>query len=489
MTLLTGFMSKYIIAIDQGTTSTRVLVLDKNTKLIEIFSHDFKQIFKDDQVLQNSEEIYNGLKNILDIAINKYQKENITAIGITNQRETTVIFDETGKPLDYAISWQSKHTKEICDTWNALGYSPLIKEITGLEINPYFSASKMVYLLDKDNIKTHLKTKKAFFGTMDTFILYRLTNGKSYYTDITNASRTMVYDINQKEYCNKLLELFKIPLQMLPEVKSNQDDFGSYQGIPIKAMIGDQQSALFGHLGLTKGTMKVTYGTGAFILMNTGKTVYKSNSGLISTVFYDLNGETHYALEGSIFIAGASVLWLKDQLNVIAESYESEEEALKSTNDMYFVPAFVGLGAPYWDSDVRGAMFGITQDINKADVIKATLNAIAYQVKDVVDVMLKEAKMPLKEVHIDGGVSKNNYLMQFQADLLRCPLIKPKETEITGLGAAFLAGLGSLYPSLDYIKEKQQLLRIYNPMLTFKEANKLYEGWKIAVSSARSYKP
>ena len=250
-----------------------------------------------------------------------------------------------------------------------------------------------------------------------------------------------------------------------------------------------QQSALFGHLGLTTGTMKVTYGTGAFILMNTGSEVYHSNSGLISTVFYELNNKTYYALEGSIFIAGASVLWLKDQLNVIAESYESELEALKSKNEMYFVPAFVGLGAPYWDSDVRGAMFGITQDINKADVIKATLNAIAYQVKDVVDVMLKEAKLPLKEVHIDGGVSKNNYLMQFQADLLRCPLIKPEETEITALGAGYLAGLGSLYPSLDYLIEKQQLLKTFEPIIAFKEASRLYEGWKVAVKSAQSYKP
>ncbi len=482
-------MNKYVIAIDQGTTSSRILVVDENTKLVEMFTHDFKQVYSDDKVLQNSEEIFNGLKEILDKAIKKYKKEQIVAIGITNQRETTVIFDENGNPLDYAISWQSKHTKEICDTWNILGYSPLIKDITGLEVNPYFSASKMVYFLKDKDIKKHLETKKAFFGTMDTFILYRLTNGQSYYTDITNASRTMLFDINKKEYCKKLLDLFNIPLEMLPEVKSNNANFGSYQGIPIKAMIGDQQSALFGHLGLTDGTMKVTYGTGAFILMNTGEAVYKSNSGLISTVFYDLNGKTHYALEGSIFIAGASVLWLKDQLNVIAESYQSEEEALKSNNDMYFVPAFVGLGAPYWDSDVRGAMFGITQEVNKADIIKATLNAIAYQVKDVVDVMLKEAKMPLKEVHIDGGVSKNSYLMQFQADLLRCPLIKPKESEITGLGAAFLAGLGSIYPSLDYIKEKQQLLKVYQPIISFKEANKLYEGWKIAVSSARSYKP
>lgn len=482
-------MNKYVIAIDQGTTSSRILVVDENTKLVEMFTHDFKQVYSDDKVLQNSEEIFNGLKEILDKAIKKYKKEQIVAIGITNQRETTVIFDENGNPLDYAISWQSKHTKEICDTWNILGYSPLIKDITGLEVNPYFSASKMVYFLKDKDIKKHLETKKAFFGTMDTFILYRLTNGQSYYTDITNASRTMLFDINKKEYCKKLLDLLNIPLEMLPEVKSNNANFGSYQGIPIKAMIGDQQSALFGHLGLTDGTMKVTYGTGAFILMNTGEAVYKSNSGLISTVFYDLNGKTHYALEGSIFIAGASVLWLKDQLNVIAESYQSEEEALKSNNDMYFVPAFVGLGAPYWDSDVRGAMFGITQEVNKADIIKATLNAIAYQVKDVVDVMLKEAKMPLKEVHIDGGVSKNSYLMQFQADLLRCPLIKPKESEITGLGAAFLAGLGSIYPSLDYIKEKQQLLKVYQPIISFKEANKLYEGWKIAVSSARSYKP
>lgn len=482
-------MAKYVLAIDQGTTSSRVIVLNEKAELIDIFSDQFKQIYQGDAVLQNSEEIFLGVKKILDQAIDKYQEENITAIGITNQRETTVIFDEEGKPLDYAISWQSKHTKEICDTWKELGYGPLIRKTTGLEINPYFSASKMVFFLKKANIKKELTRKKAFFGTMDTFLLYRLTGGKSYYTDITNASRTMLFDINKKKYSEKLLTLFKIKSEMLPEVKENIANFGSYRGITIKAMIGDQQSALFGHLALEKGMMKATYGTGAFILMNTGKTVYKSQAGLISTIFYAINGEVYYALEGSIFIAGASVLWLKEQLQLIKKSAESEKEALKSKHDVYFVPAFVGLGAPYWDSEVRGAIFNITQDVNKADIIKATLNAIAYQVKDVVDMMLKDAKMPLKEVHIDGGVSQNNYLMQFQADLLRCPLIKPHETEITALGAAYLAGLNNIFPSIDFLYKSQKITKRYDPKMAFKKSQQLHHGWKLAVESARSYKP
>lgn len=481
-------MSKYVISIDQGTTSSRVVVLNKETEIVEIFSHEFKQIFKDDKVLQDSEEIFLGVKDILDKAINKYHKENIQAIGITNQRETTVIFDLEGKPLDYAISWQSKHTKEICDNWKALGFNPLVKDITGLEINPYFSASKMVYLLNKKEIKEYLKNKKALFGTMDTFLLYRLTNGKSYFTDITNASRTMIYNIHKKTYSKRLLELFKIDEQMLPEVKSNKELFGYYNDIPILAMIGDQQSALFGHLALEKAAMKVTYGTGAFILMNTGLKPYKSELGLLSTIFYEMDNKTYYALEGSIFIAGASVLWLKDQLNIISTSSESEELAISSNNTMYFVPAFVGLGAPYWDSDVRGAMFGITQDVNKNDIIKATLNAIAYQVKDVVEVMIKDTKMPLLEVYVDGGVSKNDYLMQFQSELLRCPLIKPTESEVTALGAGFLAGLGNLFPSLDYIKDKRKIFKKYEPKLKYSEVAKLYDGWLNAVNSARTYK-
>lgn len=481
-------MSKYVISIDQGTTSSRVVVLNKETEIVEIFSHEFKQIFKDDKVLQDSEEIFLGVKDILDKAINKYHKENIQAIGITNQRETTVIFDLEGMPLDYAISWQSKHTKEICDNWKALGFNPLVKDITGLEINPYFSASKMVYLLNKKEIKEYLKNKKALFGTMDTFLLYRLTNGKSYFTDITNASRTMIYNIHKKTYSKRLLELFKIDEQMLPEVKSNKELFGYYNDIPILAMIGDQQSALFGHLALEKAAMKVTYGTGAFILMNTGLKPYKSELGLLSTIFYEMDNKTYYALEGSIFVAGASVLWLKDQLNIISTSSESEELAISSNNTMYFVPAFVGLGAPYWDSEVRGAMFGITQDVNKNDIIKATLNAIAYQVKDVVEVMIKDTKMPLLEVYVDGGVSKNDYLMQFQSELLRCPLIKPTESEVTALGAGFLAGLGNLFPSLDYIKDKRKIFKKYEPKLKYSEVAKLYDGWLNAVNSARTYK-
>ncbi len=479
---------KYILAIDQGTTSSRVVVLDEFSHLVTMYSHNFEQIYRNDEILQDANLIYEGVKRILDQAINDYGIENIHSIGVTNQRETTVIFNKKGMPLDYSISWQSKHTQEICDTWKTLGYEPYIKDKTGLEVNAYFSASKMVYFLNKPELKKAIDKKDAFFGTMDTYILYRLTDGKSYYTDVTNASRTMLLDISTLKYDEKLLSLFKIPLSMLPEVKANKYQYGYYRGIPITAMIGDQQSALFGHLAFEKGTMKVTYGTGAFILMNTGTEKFKSETGLITTIAYELDNKIYYAIEGSIFVAGSSVKWLRDKLTVIKTSKESEELARKSKKRVYFVPAFVGLGAPYWDTDVRGSMFGITEDTTKNDIIKATLDAIAFQVKDVVDVMIKESKTPLERVYIDGGASDNNYLMQFQSNLLRCPLVKPKETEITALGVGFLAGLGTLYKNIDFIKENQKILKKFTPVSSYKESLEDYEGWKKAVKSARTFK-
>ena len=479
--------TKYILSIDQGTTSSRVAVLNHEGRIVDMFSHAFDQIIKDDKVLQDAELIFSGVKNILDEAILKYGKDNIYSIGITNQRETTVIFDEDGKPLDYAISWQSKHTNDICETWRALGYEPYVKRVTGLPINPYFSASKMAYFLEQKHIKDKMKKEKVRFGTMDTFLLYRLTGGKSYYTDITNASRTMLLNIDEKDYDEKLLKLFNIKRSMLPDVKLNQFDFGYYKDIPIKAMIGDQQSALFGHLAFKKGAMKVTYGTGAFILMNTGSRIYQSKSGLITTIGFSYDNEVTYAVEGSIFVAGASVKWLRDQLEIIKTSSESEVLARKSERRMYFVPAFVGLGAPYWDTKVRGAMFGITADVNKCDIAKATLDAISFQVKEVVDVMIKETEIPLEEVYIDGGVSDNGYLMQYQSDLLRCPLIKPFETEITALGAGFLAGLPGLYPNVEFLRKHKKIKTSYKPKLSYQEASKDFEGWKRAVRSARTY--
>ncbi len=479
---------KYVISIDQGTTSSLVLVLNEKIEVVDTFVHHFEQIINGEEVFQDADLIYKGVKDILDQAIEKYKKENICAIGITNQRETTVVFDKKGNPIMNAIGWQSKHTKEICENWKILGYETYVKRVTGLPINPYFSASKMSWFLTQDIVKEYKNRNDALFGTMDAYLLYRLTDGKSYFTDVTNASRTMLFDINKMHYDEKLLTDFKIPINMLPKVKPNTYEFGYYQGIPIKAMIGDQQSALFGHLAFECGTMKTTYGTGAFILMNTGDKVFKSKKGLISTVAFQIDEKPVYALEGSIFVAGSSVNWLKDNLSLIHTSSESEEFALSSNKEIYFVPAFVGLGAPYWDSDVRGAMFGITADVNKYDIVKATLDAIAYQVKDVVDVMVKESTIPLKKVFIDGGVTNNNYLMQFQSDLLRCPLIKPKNTEVTALGAAFLAGLGSIYPNIQYIIDNKKTLKEFKPLMKQSIAVKKYKGWQKAVKSARSYK-
>lgn len=479
---------KYVLAIDQGTTSSRVVVINKNGYIIDHFTHLFEQIINNDTVLQDASYIYLGVKNILDKAIIKYGKENICAIGITNQRETTVAFDKNGKPITYGISWQSKHTKEICETWKSLGYEPHIIKTTGLQINPYFSASKMVKLLENPKVEKHVQNNDCLFGTMDTFLLYNLTDGKSYYTDVTNASRTMLFNIHTLKYDTKTLNLFKIDKNMLPEVKPNKYLFGYYQNIPIKAMIGDQQSALFGHLAFYKGMMKITYGTGAFILMNTGEEVYNSEKGLISTIAYQLDDKPYYALEGSIFTAGSSVKWLKDEFEIINKASETDELTKKSKQRIYFVPAFVGLGAPYWDTDVRGAIFGINSRTTKYDLIKATLEGIGFQVKDVVDVMIKESEVPLQEVHVDGGVSNNKYLMQFQSDLLRCPLIKPEETEITALGAGLIAGLDSLFPSLETIKKALKGDVIYQPQMKYSDSIEIYKGWKKAVIAAQKYK-
>ncbi len=480
--------NKYILSIDQGTTSSRVVVINQKGKIIDHFTHLFEQIIENDKVLQDANEIVSGVIRLLDEAILKYGKNNIHSIGITNQRETTVVFDKKGNPITYAISWQSKHTNEICETWKSLGYEPHVIKTTGLQINPYFSASKMAAFLVDNKVKPYIRDNNALFGTMDTFLLYKLTNGLSYFTDVTNASRTMLYNIHTLSYDDKLLQLFKIPKKMLPKVVPNQYDFGFYKDIPIKAMIGDQQSALFGHLAFEKGMMKITYGTGAFILMNTGNTVYHSEKGLISTIAYQLNDEVFYALEGSIFTAGSSVKWLRDEFELINTASESDLLAQKSKQRIYFVPAFVGLGAPYWDTDVRGAVFGINSKTTKYDLIKATLEGIGYQVKDVVDVMIRESEVPLELVYVDGGVSNNNYLMQFQSDLLRCPLVKPKETEITALGAGLIAGLDSFFPSFEFIKASQEEEKHYTPQMSFKESTTLHEGWIKAVNAARKYK-
>lgn len=479
-------MNDYIFSIDQGTTSSRVLIINQNGEIVKIYQKDFNQIYDGAKVLQDANVVYETVKWCLDEAFKFANKDKVHAIGITNQRETTVLFDQNGIPLDYAISWQSKHTEEICESWRQLGYEPYVKKSTGLVINPYFSASKMKYLLQTNQDKD---LSNAKFGTMDTYILYRLTNGKSYKTDVSNASRTMLYNIYELKYDKKFLDLTQIPEHMLPEVCSSDHLFGYYQGVPITGILGDQQAALYGHLALNPGEMKVTYGTGCFILMNTGNKVHISKKGLISTVAWQIGNEVSYALEGSIFVAGSSVKWLRDQLHIIDTAQESEALAYEATHDLYFVPAFVGLGAPYWDTDVRGTMFGITADIDKKDIVKATLNAVGYQVKDVVDVMISDTEIPLETVGIDGGLSNNNYLMQFQSDLLRCPLKRISTAEVTGLGVAYVAGLKvGFFESIESIRKHNQIIRLFTPKMPLKESKRLYQGWQKAVSISQLYK-
>lgn len=479
-------MRKFLFSIDQGTTSSRVLIINEQGQIQQIFQKDFNQLYDGAKVLQDASVVYDTVRWCLDEAFKYAINDEVLAIGITNQRETTVLFDQTGIPLDYAISWQSKHTEEICESWRQLGFEPYIKKSTGLVINPYFSASKIRYLLDKHKNED---LTNCYFGTMDTYILYRLTNGKSFKTDVSNASRTMLYNIHQMRYDQKILDLTGIPKHMLPEVCPSNSLFGYYNGVPITGILGDQQSALFGHLALNPGEMKVTYGTGCFILMNTGNKVHMSKKGLISTVAWQIDDEVTYALEGSIFVAGSSVKWLRDQLQVIKTAEESEKLAMDATHDLYFVPAFVGLGAPYWDTDVRGTMFGITADIDKKDIVRATLNAVGYQVKDVVDVMISDTEIPLETVGIDGGLSNNNYLMQFQSDLLRCPLKRIATPEVTGLGVAYLAGLKTgFFPSLEIIAKQAVIKELFIPKMSLKNAKRLYQGWQKAVSISQLYK-
>lgn len=476
----------YIFAIDQGTTSSRVLVIDKNANIIRIFQKDFNQIFEGAKVLQDANQVYETVIHCLDKAFEFVGHAKVHSIGITNQRETTVLFDKSGCPIDYAISWQSKHTEDICDSWRQLGYEPYIKKTTGLVINPYFSSSKIRCLLNTHKDKDLSQFK---FGTMDTYILYRLTEGKSFLTDVTNASRTMLFNIHTLTYDKKILELLDIPVSMLPTVMPSNSIFGYYKGVPITGILGDQQSALFGHLALSPGEMKVTYGTGCFILMNTGSKVHVSKKGLISTIAWQIDDEVTYALEGSIFVAGSSIQWLRDQLQIITTAPESEALAYEAIHNLYFVPAFVGLGAPYWDTDVRGTMFGITADIDKKDIVRATLNAVAYQVKDVVDVMISETEIPLETVGIDGGLSNNNYLMQFQSDLLRCPLKKSATTEVTGLGVAYLSGIKiGFFDSLESIRKTTQVKKLFVPEMALKIAKNYYQGWQKAVRISQLYK-
>jgi glycerol kinase len=491
-------MKKYVLAIDQGTTSTRAVIVDKTGALIEKSQREITLIYPHNGWVEaDAVDIWISVVECINELLIKANItwKNIDSIGITNQRESVVVFNkDTGMPIYNAIIWQSRQSEEIANRF--VKDNDLIESKTGLRINTYFSATKIKFILEnvKDADKL-FKENKLSACTIDSWILYKLTKGKSFYTDVSNASRTLLFNIHTMKYDDELIKLFGLSKKMLPEVKESSANFGKAEyfavNVPICSLIGDQQSALFGQTCFSKGEFKVTYGTGCFMLLNTGNEIISSKNGLISTIAWKLNDKVFYALEGSVFIGGAVIQWLRDSLNIIENASDSETcaRSVKSTRDIYFVPAFVGLGAPYWDDDARGTIFGLTRASNKNHIARAALESIAYQVKDLVQVMEKDTNLEMKEVKVDGGATANGYLMQFQADILQKEMVLPKFLETTALGTAYLAGLYTkFYPSMAYIKKIHAIKCTYAPLLDKATSDKLYEGWQMAVASCRTFK-
>ena len=493
---------KYILSIDQGTTSSRAIIFNKKGEKVSSYQKEFTQIFpKAGWVEHNANEIWTSVQSVIagSFIESGIKPSQIAGIGITNQRETTVVWDkETGLPIYNAIVWQSRQTADIADQLKEAGHSEMIHDKTGLVIDAYFSATKIRWILDNvEGAQERAENGELLFGTIDTWLVWKLTNGENHVTDYSNAARTMIYNIKELEWDQEILELLNIPAIMLPEVKSNSEIYGKtapfhfYGGeVPIGGMAGDQQAALFGQLAFEPGMVKNTYGTGSFIIMNTGEEPQLSKNNLLTTIGYGINGKIYYALEGSIFVAGSSVQWLRDGLEMIETSAESEELALNSTNndEVYVVPAFTGLGAPYWDSNARGSVFGVTRGTTKNDFVKATVQSIAYQVRDVIDTMQEDTDMKIPVLKVDGGAAMNNYLMQFQSDIIGIEIARAKNLETTALGAAFLAGLAvGFWKDLDEIKKLNEAGETFTPSMNNARKEQLYRGWKKAVHATRTF--
>ena len=495
-------MEQYILSIDQGTTSSRAIIFNKKGEKVSSYQKEFTQIFpRAGWVEHNANEIWTSVQSVIAGAFieSGIKPSQIASIGITNQRETTVVWDkETGLPIYNAIVWQSRQTADIADELKAAGHSEMIHEKTGLVIDAYFSATKIRWILDNvEGAQERAEKGELLFGTIDTWLVWKLTNGEKHVTDYSNAARTMLYNIKDLKWDEEILSLLNIPAVMLPEVKSNSEIYGVttpfhfYGGeVPIGGMAGDQQAALFGQLAFEPGMVKNTYGTGSFIIMNTGEEVQMSKNNLLTTIGYGINGKVYYALEGSIFIAGSSIQWLRDGLRMIEDSAESEALARRSTNndEVYVVPAFTGLGAPYWDSDARGSVFGVTRGTTKEDFVKATLQSIAYQVRDVIDTMQLDTEIKIPVLKVDGGAAMNNYLMQFQSDIIGTEIARAKNLETTALGAAFLAGLAvGFWKDLDEIKTLNEAGEVFTPSMNNARKEQLYRGWKKAVHATRVF--
>jgi glycerol kinase len=483
---------KYIIALDQGTTSSRAVLFTEQGDIKGIAQQEFQQLFPNPGwVEHNPEEIWSSQLGVLQKVIveNGIELNAIVAIGITNQRETTVIWDrKTGVPVYNAIVWQDKRTAPTCEELKTKGLTDYVRENTGLVIDSYFSGTKVKWILDNvDGVRQRAEKGELAFGTIDTWLIWKLTNGKSHVTDYSNASRTLLYNIRQLKWDEKLLKELTVPKSLLPEVKPSASLFGTWNvngvAIPITGVAGDQQAALFGQACFDPGMAKNTYGTGCFMLMNTGSTIQQSKNGLITTIAWGLDGKVEYALEGSVFIAGAAVQWLRDSMHIIDQSKDSEYFAMKAlgSNEVYVVPAFAGLGAPYWDMYARGAIFGLTRDTGKDHIIKATLESLGYQTKDILNAMQEDAGLKLASLKVDGGACANNILMQFQADILGTEVERPEVIESTALGAAYLAGIQiGLWKKEDIIRNRK-IQKRFVPNMDETTRATLYKGWQKAV--------
>lgn len=487
---------KYIIALDQGTTSSRAVLLDHDANVVEIAQREFTQIYPQaGWVEHNPMEIWSSQSSTLNEVVAKagISSDQIAAIGITNQRETTIVWDKaTGKPIYNAIVWQCRRTSDITDQLKADGYEDYIRKTTGLVVDPYFSGTKVKWILDHvEGARERAKKGELLFGTVDTWLVWKLTQGRVHVTDYTNASRTMLFNIHTLQWDDKMLEILDIPKQMLPEVRNSSEIYGKTNiggkggvRIPVAGIAGDQQAALYGHLCVNAGQAKNTYGTGCFMLMHTGDKAIQSENGLLTTIACNAKGEPAYALEGAVFIGGASIQWLRDEMKIVHDSSDSEyfAQKVKDCNGIYVVPAFAGLGAPYWDPYARGAIFGLTRGANRNHIVRATLESIAYQTRDVLEAMQTDSGQTLKSLRVDGGATANNFLMQFQADILATSVERPVVKEVTALGAAYLAGLATgFWQNLDELRNKTEIEKTFIPDGDEQKRARRYKGWRKAV--------
>lgn len=493
---------KYIVALDQGTTSSRAVVLDHDANIVSVSQREFTQIYPQAGWVEHDPlEIYATQSSTLVEALGKagIRSDQVAAIGITNQRETTIVWNkETGKPVYNAIVWQCRRTAAICEKLKARGLEDYIRDNTGLVLDPYFSGSKIKWILDNvAGAREQAEAGQLLFGTVDTWLVWKMTQGRVHVTDYINASRTMLFNINTLQWDEKILAEFDIPLSMMPQVRKSSEVYGQTNiggkggtRIPIAGIAGDQQAALYGQMCVQAGQAKNTYGTGCFLLMNTGQEKVTSRNGLLTTLACGPRGEPAYALEGAVFMGGASIQWLRDELKLISDACDSEYFATKmdTSNGVYVVPAFTGLGAPYWDAYARGTIVGLTRGVNSNHIIRATLESIAYQTRDVLDAMQADSGIKLSALRVDGGAVANNFLMQFQADVLDTEVHRPKVTEVTALGAAYLAGLAvGFWDNLDELQGKAEIDRSFIPHHDEEKRQRRYRGWKRAVKCAQAW--